>query len=113
MESLLASLLLNNSYSIVIKPPANLSAMKPLHDIYLKYKSELPTELSDMIYWVDNVSIHSLLKNCSAVFTVNSGVGLELLHNKPVFTFSNADYHSASSKIVFGGNLKNAANAIS
>ena len=47
------------------------------------------------------------------MFTVNSGVGLEaLLHQKRVYTFGNADYANAAEKIIFGGSLKNASEAI-
>jgi len=42
-------------------------------------------------------SIHSLLGNCRAVITVNSGVGLEaLLHGKPVIVTGGCDYAQAA-----------------
>lgn len=44
--------------------------------------------------WVlEEHSIHKLLKNCEALFTVNSGTGMEgILHKKPVYIFGRADY---------------------
>ena len=115
LEALLYTLQLNISHSIVIKShPANLNSMKSLHKIFLKYREKYPKHLSERIHWVDKISIHTLLDKCSAVFTVNSGVGLEaLLHNKPVFTFGSADYQAAAQKVIFGGSVKNAAYAIS
>lgn len=114
LRSLLSSLRLIDTYSIVIKGhPANPGAMKVLKDIYLEFKKKLPDNLSKKIIWIDTISIHQLLASCKAVFTVNSGVGLEaLLHRKKVYTFGNADYASASTKIIFGGNIENATQAI-
>lgn len=50
-------------------------------------------------HWVgaNQCSIHFLLKNCEAVFTVNSGTGMEaLLYDKPVYTFGEVDYEAVS-----------------
>jgi capsule polysaccharide export protein KpsC/LpsZ len=42
-------------------------------------------------------SIHSVIKKCLAVYTINSGVGFEsLFHLKPVVTFGEVDYQSAT-----------------
>jgi hypothetical protein len=38
-------------------------------------------------------NVHDLVSRCSAVFTINSGVGFEsLFHGKPVVTFGDSDY---------------------
>ena len=110
----LCFLLLVDSYSIVIKShPANLSAMKSLRRICDQYKIFAQPFIRKII-WIDSHSIHDLIKRSKAIFTVNSGVGLEaLLHQKPVYTFGNADYASVSTKITFGGSKQNAALAIS
>ena len=114
LQALIESLSLHPGYSLIIKShPVNLSAMVDLKKIYQNYK-EMNNSLSERIYWVDNIGIHQLLENCLAVFTVNSGVGFEaLLHYKRVFTFGNADYLNASTKIIFGGNKRNCVKAIS
>lgn len=44
-----------------------------------------------------NASIHKVLPLCSAVFCINSGVGIEaLIHQKPVYTAGHCDYHWAT-----------------
>ena len=50
---------------------------------------------------VTNSSVHSIIKNCEAVFTANSGVGFEaLMHLKPVYTTGISDYIYAVSKVL-------------
>ena len=73
--------------NLVIKGhPANKQAMKSLYNIYLKYKQD--EHINNQLFWVDDMSIHQLLSNSTAVYTINSGVGLEaLLHLKRVFIF--------------------------
>jgi hypothetical protein len=47
-----------------------------------------------------NASIHKILPNCSAVYTVNSGVGFEaLLYLKRVFTTGHCDYHWVTTRL--------------
>lgn len=54
-------------------------------DVVKKYLFKLK-EKNTFITIVDNVNIHSLIKNAKAVVSVNSGVGLEaLLYGKPVY----------------------------
>ena len=98
--------------NLVIKGhPANKQAMKSLYNIYLKYKQD--EHINNQLFWVDDMSIHQLLSNSTAVYTINSGVGLEaLLHLKRVFIFGNADYQSVANKIAFGGNLHHASLAV-
>ena len=114
LRALLASLQIYSDYFIIIKGhPANTQAMARLKNIYLDAKNKYNESLSAKILWIDDISVHQLLANCAAVFTVNSGVGLEaLFHYKKVFTFGNADYAKASTKIIFGGSIDNAALAI-
>ena len=88
--------------------PANHEAMMPLKKIFNDFKQKNPS-VADRIHWIDNISIHQAIKQSEAVFTVNSGVGLEaILHQKHVFTFGHADYHSISHKISFGGSYRQA-----
>jgi hypothetical protein len=69
--------------------PVNTGSMKDLKHMAMN-------DFTNCI-WVDDVSVHDLLDKCEAVFTVNSGVGMEaILHEKPVFTFGRADYNSVS-----------------
>ena len=105
LEAILESLHHFSEYSVVIKGhPANTISMKPFRDIYERYKETLPAVLSEKILWLDNCSVHKLISDSSAVFTVNSGVGFEsLLHHKHVYTFGLADYAHASHKIIYGG----------
>jgi hypothetical protein len=51
--------------------------------------------------WVlEEHSIHKLLANCEALFTVNSGTGMEgILHKKPVYIFGRSDYSTAVSTV--------------
>lgn len=46
----------------------------------------------DGVYWSD-LHVYDLIEYCEAVFTINSGVGLEaLFFNKPVITFGRVEY---------------------
>ena len=81
---------------IVKGHPVNPASMAPLKEIVLEKQKEKP----DMIKWVENVSIHQCVKKCYAVYTVNSGVGMEaLLHGKKVFRFGRTDYDEVSYKV--------------
>ena len=111
LEALIDSIDSFPNLALVIKGhPVNPSSMQSLKNIFEKKKSSL---INKQIYWIDDLSIHQLLESCLAVFTVNSGVGLEaVLHRKKVFTFGNADYASISTKIMFGGSQSSAVKAI-
>ena len=57
---------------------------------------------SDLITWVDDISIHTAIKNASHCITVNSGSGIEvILHKKPLFAYGKAEY----SEVAFHGIL--------
>lgn len=75
-----------------IKPhPANLA-------LTAGYRERFPE--STWIRWRDE-SIHDLIDETQAVFTVNSGVGFEaLLHGKPVVTFGRAEYDCVTVRAV-------------
>ena len=50
---------------------------------------------SRYVCWLEHhvASIHDLIENAEAVYTINSGAGLEaVLHGKPVVTFGRAEY---------------------
>ena len=83
---------IDRKVNLVIKPhPINPASQVPLHEIYKEY------EPSEYIVWVDNKNINDLLVNCSALISVNSGVGMEaIIHGKPVFNWGRADYDSVS-----------------
>lgn len=77
-----------NEISLVIKrhPRCYDKNIKNLLDSLKEHKN---------IHVID-ASIHTLIKNAQAVYTVNSGVGFEaLLHLKPVVLFGRSDYESA------------------
>jgi len=76
---------------LIVKPhPLNPDSMRPLFEIVKKHKNE-------EIYWIDDININELLNATKAVFTINSGVGMEaILYNKPVFTFGKAEYAAVS-----------------
>ena len=58
-------------------------------------------------------SLHQLIANSSAVYTVNSGSGFEaLLHNKRVFTAGHCDYHWVTDTIKTEEDLKNSIELI-
>jgi len=64
--------------------PVNPQSQSQLREIVNKY---------DHATWVEDVSVHSLIRNSKLVACVNSGVGLEaILHDKPVVTFGRSDY---------------------
>jgi len=81
---------------VVVKGhPVNPGSMAPLKHIAESFK-----KTSWYVEWFDQGNIHEFLTKCTAVFTVNSGVGFEaLLHHKHVFTFGLADYHNAATHI--------------
>ena len=80
---------------LIIKPhPGNKDSMKPFLKTASKYNLTLN---KNKILWAEFINIHDLLENCEAVFSVNSGGGMEaILHNKPVFCFGKSDYASVS-----------------
>ena len=53
---------------------------------------------NDYTKWSD-ASVHDLLENCFALFTINSGVGHEaILHSKPIVMFGSSEYDELSIK---------------
>lgn len=89
-----------NGKTLIVKGhPVNPGSMAPLREIANKY---------DCVKWRDSYSVHDLIKNCEAVFCVNSGVGMEaLIHLKPVFHFGEAEYSQAAIKVK-NGNIQEA-----
>lgn len=86
LEITLSDAALVGSKVIVKGHPANPGAMKELKELTLKY--------SETATWVENISIHQLLQNCSFVALVNSGVGIEaMFHGKLVLRYGDADYN--------------------
>jgi len=62
--------------------PANHASTKPLQEV----------AKGPYIHWA-NASIHDLIEHCTAVYTMNSGVGHEaILHGKPIVMFGRAEY---------------------
>lgn len=114
LEALIHGVIKKSSLTLIIKGhPANQQAMATLKKIYLYYKDKLDFSYSSRLLWIDNISIHQLLSRCLAVATVNSGVGLEaILHGRYVATFGDADYASISYKLIYGGNVENASEAV-
>lgn len=88
VETISACNILNKK--LVVKGhPVNPSSMSELKRLVLK---------SNGVEWVANYNIKSLIENCDAVVTVNSGVGLEsLLALKPVYSFGKSEYKQLSS----------------
>ena len=82
---------------VIVKPhPLNRQNMKPLGRIVLDRINK-----GENILWARNINIHDLLENCEAVFTVNSGSGMEaLLHKKPVYCYGRSEYASVSHYIL-------------
>jgi len=78
---------------LIVKPhPINKDSMKPLLEIVSRKNLS-----GEKILWADIVNIHDLLEHCEAVFSVNSGGGMEgILHKKPIFCFGRSDYSSVS-----------------
>lgn len=75
------------------------------------YNKEV-AELLDRLKKLPNIfiyegSIHNSIKKCDAVYTINSGVGFEsLFHLKPVVTFGEVDYQSATFNVKNFDDLK-------
>jgi len=70
--------------------PANPASMTPLRRA---------AGTGPFVRWVehDRASIHDLIAHSAAVYTINSGAGLEaILHGKPVVVFGRAEYESAA-----------------
>ena len=80
----------SKNLTVLVKPhPANPGSMAPLYQLFNDFKYGAK-------FWV-NFNIHSLIQKSIAVFSVNSGVGMEaLLHDKPVFCYGRADYASVT-----------------
>ncbi|WP_083921135.1 hypothetical protein [Hahella ganghwensis] len=77
----------SHKVNLVLKPhPANRKAMEVFRTLVD----------NTSIYWSE-AHIHDLISNCTAVFTINSGVGFEaLMHVKPVVTFGRVEYDCVS-----------------
>lgn len=77
---------LESDVPIVFKGhPVNLPSMEPLKEII--------EASSARVSYVDDVSIHAVIPKCTAVYLINSGVGMEaMLHEKPVVSFGKSEY---------------------
>lgn len=77
---------------IVKLHPVNLPSMEPIIKLIEKINHN-----GNDICVIEKANIHDLIESSVAVFSVNSGGGMEaLLHNKPVFCFGRSDYASVS-----------------
>ncbi len=66
--------------------PANPTSMEPLR----------AAGVGETVRWSD-ASIHDLIRHSAAVYTINSGAGVEvILHGKPLVTFGRAEYDIVS-----------------
>lgn len=108
MDALIKTIKISISLGIqlIIKPhPLNKEAMRPF--LELAAKNNLTSNKYEIL-WAKTANIHDLLEKCEAVFTVNSGGGMEaILHNKPVFCFGRSDYASVSHFITDGIDWQN------
>jgi hypothetical protein len=85
----LVEILTENQVNIVIKRHPR-CYKKEVEEILNSFK-----DYSNIIIYEG--SIHGAIKKCSAVYTINSGVGFEsLFHLKPVVSFGEVDYQSAT-----------------
>jgi hypothetical protein len=77
--------------------PANIQSMEPLVDIIGRYSND-----QSNIKYITDVSIHKLIDASSAVYLINSGVGMEaMLHTKPIVSFGRSEYQA----FVYNANL--------
>lgn len=88
---------MRNGFDLVVKPHPYASR----HPITDKVDQESLFVLKDAAecpgVHVTTASIHHIIPDCTTVFCINSGVGLEaLLHLKPVVTAGHCDYHWAT-----------------
>jgi hypothetical protein len=83
--------------------PANIQSMEPLVDIIGRYSNA-----QSNTKYVTDVSIHKLIEASSAVYLINSGVGMEaMLHSKPIVSFGRSEYQS----FVYNSNLNDLESA--
>ena len=70
--------------------PANIQSMEPLVEIINRYADSY-----SHIKYVTDISIHKLIDASSAVYLINSGVGMEaMLHIKPIVSFGRSEYQN-------------------
>ena len=70
---------------------------KPGNESMRRYQEIVEAIASPYIHWIENISVHECLHQCSSVYLFNSGTGFEaLLHEKPVVTFGDAEYDCIS-----------------
>ncbi len=96
----LVEILTKNQINIVIKrhPKCYISEVEELLNNFRKFEN----------ITIYEGSIHSAVKKCLAVYTINSGVGFEsLFHLKPVITFGEVDYQSATFNVKDFKDLEN------
>lgn len=78
---------------IVKGHPVNPGSMVELRDVFVSNRRAEDE-------WYDNASIHELLSKCAAMFTVNSGTGIEaVLHEKPIYTYGKAEYDHVAHRV--------------
>lgn len=96
---LVANTFKNTRYTVIYKPhPIDYDKRR---SFYNKLAKTLPITIS-------HGSVHQIIKDATAVFTINSGVGFEaLLHNKPVFCSGHSDYHWVTHRIKKADDIKN------
>ncbi|HEY5038530.1 MAG TPA: hypothetical protein VIJ93_05600, partial [bacterium] len=91
-----------HGHDLMVKEhPANYSSMAPLKKAWTEYSQDWPAG-SQGIYWQEQCpySIHDFINNSKAVFTVNSGVGLEsLVYGKEVYHFGDTEYAPVAYKV--------------
>lgn len=85
----IVEILTKNQINIVIKrhPRCYIKELEILLDKFREFKN----------ITIYEGSIHNAIKKCDAIYAINSGVGFEsLFHLKPVVTFGEVDYQSAT-----------------
>lgn len=82
-----------NSIHVVFKGhPIKLSSMEPL----------MAVGTGPFVRWSD-ASIHDLIENAAAVYTINGGTGFEaMFHDKPIVTFGRVEYDA----VTIAGNIR-------
>ncbi len=78
----------NNMTVVVKNHPVSPDSLRDVQEVVTAY---------DNVVWIEHeVNIHSIMKQASAVYTINSGTGLEaMLHDVPVVRFGLAEYNYA------------------
>lgn len=114
IESIVAELTrVDSKRKIIVKlHPYTNGADQPMHGGFVEViKNEIGRIGKNVIVYTGNLSIHDFLPKARCVLIANSGAGFEaMMHNKPIISWGNPEYHWITYKLVHLADMIRAIN---